>query len=97
MNSAVKKILFYRRRPEAPLAAGIVDDFRAAGLKIFGPTQYAAQLESSKDFAKAFMVNTIFRPRNTKPLKMPMPHMITSIRKVRLSLSKPMVWWQVKA
>ncbi|HFC3567168.1 TPA: phosphoribosylamine--glycine ligase, partial [Neisseria gonorrhoeae] len=36
--------------------AGIVDDFRAAGLKIFGPTQYAAQLESSKDFAKAFMV-----------------------------------------
>ena len=41
--------------PEAPLAAGIVDDFRAAELKIFGPTQYAAQLESSKDFAKAFM------------------------------------------
>ncbi len=41
--------------PEAPLAAGIVDEFRAAGLKIFGPTQYAAQLESSKDFAKAFM------------------------------------------
>ncbi len=42
--------------PEAPLAAGIVDAFRAAGLKIFGPTQAAAQLESSKDFAKAFMV-----------------------------------------
>ena len=41
--------------PEAPLAAGVVDAFRAAGLKIFGPTQYAAQLESSKDFAKAFM------------------------------------------
>ena len=41
--------------PEAPLAAGVVDDFRAAGLRIFGPTQYAAQLESSKDFAKAFM------------------------------------------
>lgn len=41
--------------PEAPLAAGVVNDFRAAGLKIFGPTQYAAQLESSKDFAKAFM------------------------------------------
>ena len=32
--------------PEAPLAGGIVDEFRAAGLKIFGPTQYAAQLES---------------------------------------------------
>jgi phosphoribosylamine---glycine ligase len=42
--------------PEAPLAAGIVDAFRAAGLKIFGPTQSAAQLESSKDFAKQFMV-----------------------------------------
>ncbi len=41
--------------PEAPLAAGIVDAFRAAGLKIFGPTQAAARLESSKAFAKAFM------------------------------------------
>jgi phosphoribosylamine--glycine ligase len=41
--------------PEAPLAAGIVDDFTAAGRKIFGPTRAAAQLESSKDFAKQFM------------------------------------------
>lgn len=41
--------------PEAPLAAGIVNHFRARGLKIFGPTKEAAQLESSKDFAKAFM------------------------------------------
>ncbi|MBI2312824.1 MAG: phosphoribosylamine--glycine ligase [Betaproteobacteria bacterium] len=41
--------------PEAPLAAGVVDAFRAAGLKIFGPTKSAARLESSKDFAKAFM------------------------------------------
>ena len=41
--------------PEAPLAAGIVDLFRAHGLKIFGPTRAAAQLESSKDFAKRFM------------------------------------------
>ena len=41
--------------PEAPLAAGIVDVFRERGLKIFGPTKKAAQLESSKDFAKAFM------------------------------------------
>jgi len=41
--------------PEAPLAAGVVDAFRAAGLRIFGPTRDAAQLESSKDFAKAFM------------------------------------------
>jgi phosphoribosylamine--glycine ligase len=42
--------------PEAPLAEGVVDAFRAAGLRIFGPTQKAAQLESSKDFAKQFMV-----------------------------------------
>ncbi len=42
--------------PEAPLAAGVVDAFRAAGLKIFGPSQAAAQLESSKDFAKQFLV-----------------------------------------
>jgi phosphoribosylamine--glycine ligase len=42
--------------PEAPLAAGVVDVFRAHGLKIFGPTKAAAQLESSKDYAKAFMV-----------------------------------------
>jgi len=41
--------------PEAPLAAGIVDVFRARNLRIFGPTQAAAQLESSKDFAKRFM------------------------------------------
>ena len=41
--------------PEAPLAAGVVDTFREAGLKIFGPTRAAAQLESSKDFAKSFM------------------------------------------
>jgi len=42
--------------PEAPLAAGVVDAFRAAGLRIFGPSQAAARLESSKDFAKEFMV-----------------------------------------
>jgi len=41
--------------PEAPLAAGIVDFFRARGLRVFGPTRAAAQLESSKDFAKRFM------------------------------------------
>src|SRR5919201_3930798 len=42
--------------PEAPLAAGIVDAFREAGLRIFGPTRAAAQLESSKHFAKSFML-----------------------------------------
>jgi len=42
--------------PEAPLAAGVVDAFQAAGLPIFGPTQRAAQLEASKDFCKQFLV-----------------------------------------
>ena len=42
--------------PEAPLAAGVVNIFRARGLKVFGPTKEAAQLESSKDFAKRFMM-----------------------------------------
>ncbi|CUA96707.1 phosphoribosylamine--glycine ligase [Comamonas thiooxydans] len=41
--------------PEAPLAAGVVDEFRAHGLKVFGPTKMAAQLESSKAFSKDFM------------------------------------------
>ncbi|MDR0479966.1 MAG: phosphoribosylamine--glycine ligase [Burkholderiaceae bacterium] len=41
--------------PEQPLAAGVVDDFRAHGLRIFGPTRAAARLESSKAFSKAFM------------------------------------------
>ena len=41
--------------PEAPLAAGAVDQFRAAAIPVFGPTQAAAQLESSKAFSKAFM------------------------------------------
>ena len=42
--------------PEAPLADGVVDAFRAAGLPIFGPSQQAAQLEASKDFCKQFLV-----------------------------------------
>lgn len=41
--------------PEAPLVIGVVDAFRAAGLKIFGPTQAAAQLEGSKAFTKDFL------------------------------------------
>ena len=41
--------------PELPLSLGIVDEFSRRGLRIFGPTQAAAQLESSKSFAKEFM------------------------------------------
>jgi phosphoribosylamine--glycine ligase len=50
-----EKIVLTVVGPEVPLAGGVVDVFRARGLRIFGPTQAAAQLESSKAFAKAFM------------------------------------------
>jgi len=50
-----ESILFTVVGPEAPLAAGIVDAFRFVGLKIFGPTKQATQLEASKDYSKAFM------------------------------------------
>ncbi|HEY2981681.1 MAG TPA: phosphoribosylamine--glycine ligase, partial [Anaerolineales bacterium] len=42
--------------PEAPLAAGLGDDLRAAGFKVFGPSKAAAEIEASKVFAKAFML-----------------------------------------
>ena len=53
--AATEKIALTVVGPEAPLAAGVVDEFRAHGLRIFGPTKGAAQLESSKAFSKAFM------------------------------------------
>jgi len=62
--TAIDELVAFARRervamtivgPEAPLAAGVVDAFRAAGLPIVGATRAAAQLESSKDFAKSFM------------------------------------------
>ena len=53
--AAAEKVALTVVGPEAPLAAGIVDLFRARGLRIFGPTRAAAQLESSKAFAKEFM------------------------------------------
>ncbi|MDQ5848687.1 MAG: phosphoribosylamine--glycine ligase [Pseudomonadota bacterium] len=63
--SAVQDLVSFARKesihltvvgPEAPLSAGIVDAFHDAGLKIFGPTRAAAQLEASKDYAKSFML-----------------------------------------
>ncbi len=53
--AATNKIAVTVVGPEGPLAAGIVDEFRKHGLRVFGPTQAAAQLESSKVFSKAFM------------------------------------------
>ncbi len=53
--AAAEKVALTVVGPEAPLAAGVVDLFRSRGLRIFGPTKAAAQLESSKAFAKQFM------------------------------------------
>ena len=53
--AATEKIAVTVVGPERPLAAGVVDEFRAHGLRVFGPTKAAAQLESSKAFSKAFM------------------------------------------
>ncbi|NTV88513.1 MAG: phosphoribosylamine--glycine ligase, partial [Burkholderiaceae bacterium] len=53
--AAAEKIAVTVVGPEGPLAAGIVDEFRAHNMRIFGPTRAAAQLESSKAFSKAFM------------------------------------------
>jgi len=53
--AATNKIALTVVGPEGPLAAGVVDEFRKHGLRVFGPTQAAAQLESSKAFSKAFM------------------------------------------
>lgn len=52
--------------PEAPLVKGVVDTFRAAGLKIFGPTAGAAQLEGSKAFTKDFWPAIRSLRRNTR-------------------------------
>ena len=53
--AAAEKVALTVVGPEAPLAAGVVDLFKSRGLRIFGPTKAAAQLESSKNYAKAFM------------------------------------------
>ena len=57
--------------PELPLSEGIVDLFRSKNLNIFGPTQKAAQLESSKDFAKDFMYRHNIPTAKYKTFKMP--------------------------
>ena len=75
--------------PEAPLAEGIVNLFRARGLRIFGPTKEAAQLESSKDFAKRFMVRHKIPPPPLSPSAMSPPPMPTSKSKARRSSSRP--------
>jgi hypothetical protein len=92
-----EKIVLTVVGPEAPLAAGVVDEFRAHGLRVFGPTKAAAQLESSKAFSKAFMkrhgIPTAEYDSFTDP-RWPMP-MWT--RWARPSSSRPTAWRQAKA
>ncbi len=73
--------------PEAPLVAGLVDDLEAAGIKAFGPSRAAAQLEGSKAFTKGVVCDeAIFRPPDTAALIRQMPRSPLSGKKVhRLS------------
>ena len=72
--------------PDDALAAGIVDDFNQAGLKAFGPSRLAAELEWSKDFAKEIMVKSVFRQQ-------PMAHFPT-LRKLKpTSKSRERLSW----
>ena len=76
--------------PETPLAAGIVDDLASAGIKAFGPSKQAAQLEGSKGFTKdALHANSIFRPAPMGVSPMPTRRWPMSARKARRSWSRP--------
>lgn len=83
--------------PEAPLVIGVVDAFRAAGLKIFGPTEGAAQLEGSKPSPKISSPVTRFRRRNIRTSPKSNLRWLTCARKARRSLSKLTVWLPGKA
>ena len=84
--------------PEAPLAAGIVDVFRARGLRIFGPTQAAAQLESSKDFAKRFMARHGIPTAKFADLRRRRRRRTpTSMPRARRSSSRPTAWPPARA
>ena len=78
--------------PEGPLAAGIVDEFRQAGLRVFGPTKAAAQLESSKAFSKAFMKRHGIPTAAYEALRIWLRRMPTLTKWVRPLWSRPMVW-----
>ena len=78
--------------PDDALAAGIVDDFNAAGLKAFGPTKAAAELEWSKDFAKEIMVNTTFRQQPMAHFQISRKPRPTSREKALQSSSRQTAW-----
>jgi hypothetical protein len=83
--------------PEAPLAAGVVDLFRGRGLRIFGPTQAAAQLESSKAFAKDFMQRHGIPPPTTPPSTTRPRRMPSCGSRARRSSSRPTAWPRARA
>jgi phosphoribosylamine--glycine ligase len=83
--------------PEAPLAAGIVNLFRARGLKVFGPTREAAQLESSKDFAKAFMERHGIPTAKYQTFSDPFRPTPTSTPTAPRSSSRPTAWRPARA
>lgn len=83
--------------PEAPLVIGVVDAFRAAGLKIFGPTEGAAQLEGSKAFTKDFLARHQIPTAEYQNFTEIEPAPLICVRKARRSSSRPMVWLRAKA
>ena len=82
--------------PDDALAAGIVDDFNAAGLKAFGPSKAAAELEWSKDFAKSIMLNTMFQQRLTALSQILNKQRVILKNMVHRLLSKQTAWHLVK-
>lgn len=76
--------------PEVPLVAGIVDCFRAAGMRIFGPTAAAAQLEGSKAYAKTFWLVTVSPRRAMRCIPMSTLQSAMCGSRVPPSSSKPM-------
>ena len=83
--------------PEAPLVKGVVDTFRAAGLKIFGPTAGAAQLEGSKAFTKDFLARHKIPTAEYQNFTEVEPAMAYLREKARPSLLKLTVWLPGKA
>ena len=82
--------------PEVPLIEGIVDDFAAAGIKAFGPSKAAAQIEGSKDFAKQLMDRHNIPP-NTRPSAISRWRRTTYTSTVPRLSSRPTVWRQARA
>ncbi len=85
--------------PEVPLIEGIVDDFAAAGIKAFGPTKAAAQIEGSKDFAKQLMDRHDIPTAQVPDLRAisSVAHRLTCASTAPRSSSRPTAWPQARA